>query len=257
MEWWATAFDELYLRLFETMLGPERTEREVMGSRVMLGLRPGDRILDLCCGQGRHAVPLARAGYRVAGLDHSAYLLDQARQRAAQVGAGVQWVQGDMRCLPWGERFDACLNLFTAFGYFDDEEDNQQVLHEVCRILKPGGKLLLDLSNRDYYLLRWLPRSWQRREGALVLEETDFDPLICRFTVTFTWIEGNHRQSISHSVRYYTAPEIEAMLWAAGLVPQAIYGDFDQTEFDIFSPRMIVVAQKPQNSLANGRAGGW
>ena len=245
MEWWATSFDELYLRLFEAMLSPERTEQEVMGSTVMLGLRPGDRILDLCCGQGRHAVPLARAGYRVAGLDRSVYLLDQARQRADRAGVGVQWVRGDMRRLPWGERFDACLNLFTAFGYFEGEEENQRVLDEVCRVLKPGGRLLLDLSNRDYCLLRWLPRSWQYRQGAVILDETDFDPLTCRFTVTFTWIDGDRRQSISHSVRHYTAPEIEAMLRTVGLTPQAVYGDFDQTEFDIFSPRMIVIAQKP------------
>jgi len=245
MPWWDIYFDELYLRLFQTILNPDRTAREVAGTMEMLNLQPGDQILDLCCGQGRHAVPLAQAGYRVTGLDRSLCLLNQAQQRMKIAGAQVQWVQGDMRWLPWREQFDACLNLFTAFGYFDDEEENQQVLEEVCRALKPEGVLLLDLSNRDYYLLRWWPRAWQRQGEAIILEETDFDPLTCRFTMTFTWIEGQRSQSISHSVRHYTAPEIEAMLRAAGLVPRAIYGDFDQTEFDIYSQRMIVIAQKP------------
>jgi SAM-dependent methyltransferase len=149
-----------------------------------------------------------------------------------------------MRRLPWKEQFDACINLFTAFGYFDKEEENQQVLHQVHRVLKPGGLFLLDISNRDYYLLRLWPRAWRRQGKAVILEETGFDPNTCRFTMTFTWLEGKNRQSLTHSVRYYTAPELSAMLRTAGLEPTAIYGDFDASEFDLSSQRLIIVARK-------------
>lgn len=244
MHWWAGQFDERYLRMFETILTPERTVQEVAGVQAMLDLRSGAQILDLCCGQGRHAVPLARAGYRMTGLDYSAYLLSQAQQAAQAAGAGVQWVRGDMRRLPWHEQFDVCINLFTAFGYFEDEADNQEVLQEVCRVLRPGGEFLLDLSNRDYNLLQWWPRTWKRHGKAIILEETDFEPRSCRFRMTFTWIKGQRQESLTHSVRHYTAPELTAMLRAAGLTPTAIYGDFEGGAFDLYSKRLIVVAKK-------------
>ena len=212
----------------------------------MLHLRPGARILDLCCGQGRHSVPLARAGYRVTGLDRSPYLLEQAQQQASEASVEIQWVRGDMRRLPWQGHFDACLNLFTAFGYFEDDTENQEVLHQIHRILRPGGHVLLDVANRDYHLLSMWPTSWQRVGSALILEETSFDPVTCRFTTTFTWVDGKERESLTHSVRHYTAPELKTMLQTAGLLPIAVYGGFDGSELELDSKRLIIVAQKPQ-----------
>ena len=244
MSWWDTYFGELYLRIFGAILTPGHTAQEVAWIMTALDQRPGARILDLCCGQGRHAVPLARAGFQVAGLDLSTYLLDQARQSAAEAEVEVEWTLGDMRSLPWREAFDGCINMFTAFGYFEDEADNQQVLHQVCQALKPGGKLLLDLSNRDYYLLRLWPRAFRRHGEAVILEETEFDPRTCRFTTSFTWLEGGQEESLTHSVRYYTVPELKGMLRAAGLAIAALYGNFDGSEFGLHSRRMIVVASK-------------
>lgn len=245
MTWWEIHFDELYLRIFHTMVNPDRTAQEVAGVVTLLDLKPGARVLDLCCGQGRHAVPLARAGYRMTGLDHSIYLLAQAQQAERRAEVQVDWVRGDMRWLPWGERFDACLNLFTAFGYFEDDAQNEEVLCEVRRVLKPGGRLLLDLSNRDYYLLRLWPKAWRRHGRATILEETNFDPLTGRFSMTFTWAEGANWQSLTHSVRHYTAPELANMLRRAGMLPIAFFGDFDGSDFDLTSKRLIVVAQRP------------
>jgi ubiquinone/menaquinone biosynthesis C-methylase UbiE len=248
MPWWDIYFDELYLRMFETVLTPERTAQEVSGVVAMLGLQPGARILDLCCGQGRHAVPLARAGYRVTGLDRSSYLLGQAQRAAQKANVPVEWVRGDMRWLPWREQFDVCLNLFTAFGYFQDDAENQRVLHQVYEVLKPGGTFLLDVSNRDYYLLRLWPYSWRRHGQAFILEQTRFDPVACRFIMTFTWVEEGRTESLTHSVRHYTTPELSNMVQDAGLLPVAIYGDFDGRKLDLDSKRLIVVAQKPRNA---------
>ena len=93
MPWWDIYFNELYLRMFETIQTPERTAREVAGDMTMLDLEPGARILDLCCGQGRHAVPLSQAGYHLTGLDRSVYLLGQAKLAANAAGVNVQWVR--------------------------------------------------------------------------------------------------------------------------------------------------------------------
>ena len=248
MPWWDVHFDELYLHISETILTPDRTAREVAGIMTLLGLRPPARILDLCCGQGRHAVPLARAGYQVAGLDRSTYLLGEAQRTATRAGVEVQWVRGDMRWLPWRGQFDACVNLFTAFGYFDEEAENQSVLEQVCNVLKPGGLFLLDVSNRDYYLLHLWPNYWRRHGEATLLEETEFDPITSRFTMTFTWAKGADWRSLTHSVRHYTVPELKGMLERAGLSPIAVYGDFDGSEFELYSKRLIMVSQKPKGS---------
>jgi SAM-dependent methyltransferase len=244
MPWWDVYFNELYLRMCGSILTPDRTAQEVAGVMTLLHLQPGARILDLCCGQGRHAVPLAQAGYRMTGLDRSPYLLGKAQQGTEEAGVQVQWVRGDMRWLPWREQFDACVNLFTAFGYFEDEAENERVLQQVGNVLKPGGLFLLDVSNRDYYLLHLWPNAWRRHGRAVILEETRFDPISCRFTMTFTWAEGGRWESLTHSVRYYTAPELAGMLRRARLTPTAFYGDFDASPFDLDSKRLIVVAQK-------------
>lgn len=247
MPWWEVYFDELYLRIIATILTPERTAQEVAGVMSMLDLRPGAQILDLCCGQGRHAVPLARAGCQMTGLDRSSYLLGKAQQAAEKAKVEVQWVRGDMRWLPWREQFDACVSLFTSFGYFEDEAENEQVLHQVYSVLRPGGILLLDMSNRDYYLLHLWPNAWRQYGRAVILEETTFDPITSRFNMTFTWADGSKWESLTHSVRHYTAPELAGMLQRAGLTPVTFYGDFDGSQFDLYSKRMIVVAQKPRD----------
>jgi SAM-dependent methyltransferase len=242
--WWAGYFQELYLRMFDALWSTAHTAQEVAWIVEALDLEPGTRLLDLCCGQGRHAVPLARAGCRVTGLDRSTYMLERAREAAGKAGVAVRWVRGDMRRLPWRGAFDACIDLFTSFGYFEDEADNQEVLHQVCGALRPGGWFLLDLSNRDYYLLHLWPRSWRHAGEAVILEETAFDPVTCRFSMTSTWLEGGRSESLSYSVRYYTLPEVEAMLRTAGLAPVACYGDFDGRAFGLDSQRLIIVARK-------------
>jgi SAM-dependent methyltransferase len=244
MSWWKTYFGELYLRLFATMVTPEGTAQEVAGVLALLDLRPGARVLDLACGQGRHAVILARLGYRVAGLDRSAALLGRAQEEARAAVVEVTWVQGDMRSLPFGQEFDACLSLFTSFGYFQDEAENEEVLQQVYGALRPGGALFLDLTNRDHQLQHACPTSWRRHGAAIVMEETHFDPATCRSTTTFTWLEGGQAESITHSVRHYTAPEMKAMLRRAGLEPVALYGDMAGSTFAAGSKRLIVVARK-------------
>ncbi len=244
MDWWKTYFGELYLRLFAAMATPEATAREVSAVLALLEPRPGARILDLACGQGRHAVVLARLGYRLTGLDRSAVLLHRAAEAARAATAGVAWVLADMRSLPFGPEFDACVSLFTSFGYFQDEADNEEVLRQVAGVLRPGGQLLLDLKNHDTHLQQLWPNTWRRQGEAIILEETRFEPATCRATTTFTWLEGGQAESITHSVRLYTAAEVQAMLRRADLEPMALYGDMDGSPLARGSKRLIVVARK-------------
>src|SRR5512135_491590 len=118
--WFETIFDERYPDLFEPLEG--NAEEEVEGILVFLALPLGAAVEDLGCGRGRHAIPLARRGYRVTGVDISDYMLQKARRSAAREGVDVEWVQEDMRTFCRRDAFDLVISLFTSFGYFSDEE---------------------------------------------------------------------------------------------------------------------------------------
>src|SRR5215208_7927036 len=128
VEWWASYFDAQYLLEYEPIFAPERDRREVARLVELLGLPSGARILDVPCGQGRHAHLLAEAGFDVDGLDYSRDLLALARRRGT--GARLRYTRGDMRKLPakWSGRFSAVLNLFTSFGFFAEPSDDRAVL---------------------------------------------------------------------------------------------------------------------------------
>src|SRR6266545_6206025 len=149
------AFDEDYLYFYEELLTPERTAGEVDLVWKLLELEPGLGLLDLACGHGRIANPLAERGVRVTGLDATTLFLELARADAAERGVEVEYVEGDMRSIPWSGRFDRVLNWFTSFGYFGDD-DNRRVLHEAYEALKPGGLLAVEVNNSDNLLRRYL-----------------------------------------------------------------------------------------------------
>jgi SAM-dependent methyltransferase len=245
MPWWEQFFDEHYFDLYDLYLTPERTAREVEGVIQILTLPPGAKVLDLCCGHGRHTIPLARAGYQVTGLDLSEVFLRLARQDAAAAGVAVTWVQRDMRDIPFQDEFDAIVNLFTAFGYFDDEAENQKVLEAVARALKPGGRFLIDTINRDWLAKVFLPRDWERLGEILVWRERSFDPIAGRSTEIMHWEKDGLRHTRSNAVRVYTATELTSMLAAAGLRLVKAYGGLDGSELVFGSRRIALLAEKP------------
>lgn len=247
--WWQRIFaDGSYLRLWSSHLTPERTEREVAGILDLLRPTPGAAILDLACGQGRIAVPLAQRGYRVTGLDLSEQLLDVARAAADAAGVIVEWHRADMRDIPaeWAGRFDYIINIFTAFGYFEDEAENQRVLAGVARALKPDGRFLIESMNRDGVMGRFQERGWYEADGLLVCTEVRFDPIRGIASTVDRWDEDGERQSLHHSVRLYTPTELAALLRAVGLEPVATYGGLAGGELSHESWRLALVAEKPR-----------
>src|SRR5881397_2183435 len=135
MEWWQDYFDAQYLLEYEPLFSLERDRVESARLLDVLGLPAGSRVLDVPCGQGRHAHLLAEAGFDVDGLDYSEDLLEIARRRGT--GRSLRYTQGDMRRLParWTARFDAVLNLFTSFGFFLDPADDARVVEQFARVL--------------------------------------------------------------------------------------------------------------------------
>lgn len=247
MPWYEELFGEEYLRICRPALTEERTTREVEGIVRLLDLPPGSALLDLCCGYGRIAIPLAERGYQVTGQDLSEVLLRHAREDAAARGASVRWIHSDMRRIPFEAEFDAVINIFTAFGYLESEEEDTTVLRQVAAALKPGGRFLIEIFHRDNLMRRYRPHQIDRHEdGLIVLHEGDLDLLASRNHVTITMLyPDGSRRTLGHSVRMYTLTELAGMLDTAGLPVEVYYGGLDGSELTLDSRRLVVIARKP------------
>jgi D-alanine-D-alanine ligase len=163
-DWWRTLFNSLYLETDgDVVENDHNTEQEIDLLVASAGLEPNDRILDLCCGQGRHAIELARRGFRhVTGIDRSRYLVRLARKRAKQRELSLSFHEGDARKFRVRESNFHCVAILgNSFGYFDREEDDVAVLEAVKRALASGGVLAMDLTDGDWMRQNFEPRSWE------------------------------------------------------------------------------------------------
>lgn len=253
LPWYVTFFDRDYLRMYTPFLPPKKTEQEVKDIIALLNLQQGDHFLDLCCGYGRHAIPLARYGCNVTGLDLSSLFLQQAQEQAEQTGTRIRWCQGDMQNIPFVNEFDYIINVFTSFGYFPQEEDDQRVLFQVAKALKPGGKFLLETVYQPRIIRNTSPHGIIRYDdGLIVLEERHIDLLGSRNEVHISLLYPNGTRTEHHqSIRIYTLTEIIRMLTAAGLQMQAYYGGLDGSTLSLDS-RLVLVSKKADSSRKNG-----
>jgi SAM-dependent methyltransferase len=244
-EWWASYFDAQYLLEYQPIFTLERDRRDVSRVMEVLGLPAGARILDVPCGQGRHAHPLAEAGFDVTGLDYSADLLRHARARGT--GAHLRYRRGDMRRLPreWTGRFDAVLNLFTSFGFFVHPADDARVIREFARVLKPGGALLWHGGSRDGVVARFVSRDWWTADdGTMIGHERSFDPLSGLLSVRTTVQGAGGAAEREHQIRLYTATRLAELCLDAGLVVEQAWEGMRDRPLARTSSEMMVLARK-------------
>jgi SAM-dependent methyltransferase len=251
--WYVDFFDGDYLRIFLPVLPDERTAAEVNAVVERLGLAPGARLLDLCCGHGRHAVPLAQLGYRVTGLDRSRPLLERAAALAAAGGERVGLVRADMRRLPFADAsFDAVLNLFNAFGYLEDDTQDELALAEVARVLRPGGRFLQELANREALVRGWHDSDVTRTgDGLVVLQERTLNLRSGRERVRYTLLEPDgRRRTTEHAIRLYALTELEAMLGRVGLELLAVHGDLDGGPLELDSSFVVTLSGRASKGIS-------
>lgn len=244
--WYEEVFDEDYLRTLPFMTA-EQTAREVQFIRDALSPPEGGEVLDVGCGYGRHALDLASQGLRVTGLDLSLPLLIRAADHAQKRGLSVNFVHADMREMTYSGQFDAAYCMLSSFGYFD-EETNLRVATAICKSLKPGGRFLLDIINRDY-IVRDLPsRVWWEGDGCVVLEEVDFNYHTSRVLIRRSVVFGNGRQVEQDlSVRAYSLHELGKLLRQAGVRVLDVSGGLGTKSrfFGAASRNIIAVCERP------------
>ena len=235
------AFGEDYLYFYETWLTDEVDERQTELVWDVLELELGAEVLDVACGHGRIANRLAGRGAVVTGLDADLFFLARARE----AGSGAEYVEGDMRELPFGDAsFDATLLWFTSFGYFDDE-GNRAVLRELRRVLRPGGRAVIDLQNLPLVLARFQRQSFVRRGADVLLDEHGgLDEETRTLETTRTYVRGGEVREIRFRVRCFLPEEIRDWLLAAGFGQVDLLGP-EGEPFTPASRRLIAVARAP------------
>ncbi len=241
--WWESFFGPDYLKQYEHTLA--RTAAEVDGIEKILHLRKGARILDLACGAGRHSIELAKRGYAVTGYDLSEALIRRARADAKRAKAKVSFVRGDMRDLRFRGAFDAVINMFSSFGYFEAVDDDRKVLEGIARALKARGKFLMDRFNRESLAYELPQMGWRAGEdGSVVLQEDTFDVLRGRYDTRQIVIDREGTREHRASVRAYTLPELKELLDEAGLHIHRVLGGLDLSAYRARSRRLVLYAVK-------------
>jgi SAM-dependent methyltransferase len=210
----------------------------------LLKLQPGTSICDLCCGLGRHSLELGRLGYRVTGVDRTGLYIEQAKKKADEQGLNIRFVQEDMRTFCEPNAFDAVINVFTSFGYFEDAADDKQVLENVYTSLKDSGKFLIDIMGKEVLARIFQEKRWREEDGVIILEEAklteDWSSVDSRWII----IRNGRRDECRFTLRLYSAAQLSELLKSCGFGRVEVYGDLSGSAYDQTAKRLVEVAHK-------------
>ncbi|MGD8448397.1 MAG: methyltransferase domain-containing protein [Desulfobacterales bacterium] len=229
-DWWRNIFNSLYLKTDADVVEDLNiTRKEVDLFTNILNLSTDDTILDLCCGQGRHVLELARRKYKVEGLDRSRYLIQKAKASAKKENLNLKFKEGDARKLPFSpDSFEVVTMIGNSFGYFESVRDDLRILKEIFRVLKPWGQVLLDVTNGEYLREKFQARSWEWIDKKLfVCRErslsADRQRLISREVVTDV-TKGVIADQF-YAERLYTKDDLFTLLGQAGFSDVVVHGE--------------------------------
>ena len=251
-DWWKTLFDETYLITdARTVCDKGLTCGEVDFLERVLKLEKSWPILDLCGGQGRHSLELSRRGFQdVTVLDYSKVLINLGREMAQKEGLNIRFTRRDARKtgLP-DKRFKVIIVMASSFGYFVDEDENEKILREAFRLLKPRGSLFLDLPHREYVLKNFTPQSWHEASEEIVVcrKRRLGEDIVYGREMVICKTRGMIRDS-TYCTRLYSPEKITKMLRSTGFASIVIQKDFvshgAEGDYGLMTNRMIVIADK-------------
>jgi len=210
----------------------------------LLNLNPEMKVLDLCCGVGRHSIELAKRGYNVSGVDRTESYLEKAKKRAGSEGVSIDFAKEDARIFRRDNSYNLVMNLFTSFGFFGDQEDDRRVAENVYNSLKPGGIFLMELNSKDIILRDFSPRGWNRIDDIYILEEREFVDSCAGMKMKWIIIKDEKFNEVELTLRLYSATELRSLLISCGFGKIEIYGDLDGNPYDHKAKRLVVAAYK-------------
>ena len=241
--WQSNFFRGVALDFWRLAMTPEITATEVQFLERALAIAPGARLLDVPCGNGRHAIELAKRGCRLTGIDLAAEYIDEARR--APVDA--EWILGDMCHLPWSDTFDGAYCMGNSFCYLDPEAA-PKFLQAIARALQPGARFALATGMAAESILPTLqPKRWHRTGDILTLSEARYDAAESRLDIDYTFIRNGEIETRPTSSYCFTVAEIRRMHTAAGLDTVELSAWGAEGPYRMGSPGLLMVSQKPSS----------
>lgn len=223
----------------------EKSAQEVALLTALLALTPGAKILDMPCGVGRHSLELARRGFAVTGVDRTREYLAECRSAAEREGLATEWVEGDMREFRRAGAFDVVINMYTSFGYFEDQDQDRRVAAGMFESLRSGGQVLFEMMGKEILSRTFRASDWHEEpDGTIVLEQR-------ALSRDWSWIENRwvftkdgKTREMTFSHRLYDAPALVTLLEEAGFVDLKAYGSLAGAAYDEDAERLVVVGRK-------------
>jgi SAM-dependent methyltransferase len=224
----------------------DATHEQVDQVLELLQIEPGAQVLDLCCGPGRHSLELARRGFSVTGVDRTTLYLEQARKQAQIEKLSAEFIQEDMRRFRQPDGFNAAINLYTSFGYFDDPADDRHVLANLFSSLKQDGTLVMEMMSKEVLARIFRERDWWQDEGdgTLFLEERKLTSDWTRVESRWILVRDGTQREFTLTLRLYAASELTVLLEDCGFETVEIYGGLEGEPYDHTAKRLVAVARR-------------
>jgi len=217
---------------------------------TLLEMKPGESVLDLACGFGRHSIPLAKLGFNVTGIDLNQSFIKEASEKANEQGLTAKFECVDMRKFKKPEKFENVIITYNSFGYFENPNDDRIVIRNCYQSLKPGGKLLLQDVTREWiatHRTSKVSRYWfENSDGSIRLEETSANDDWTWNTTRWILIKGSERREYTYGMRIYSAAEYIDLLSSEGFENPQSFGGFSGKSYEEDKDHLILVVEKPK-----------
>jgi len=214
--------------------------------KVLSLTRPnGKAVLDLCCGPGRCSIALAKAGFKVTGIDRTSFLLNKARIKAREAKENIEWIETDMRDFVRPGAFNLVISMFTSFGYFDNKDEDLEVLKHTHTNLRPGGVCLIDVTGKE-----WLAKVYQETisdilpDGTKRIQRHEIFDDWTRIRNEWILIRKGRAKSFKFHHTIYSGQELRDRMEQAGFIKVKLFGSFEGDEYGQNAQRLIAVGYK-------------
>lgn len=233
--WYTSWFNTPYYHTLYKDRDYEEAEQFMENLTQKLGLTPGDKILDLACGRGRHSIKLHKLGFRVTGVDLSPKSIQHAKQFET---AGLEFIVHDM-CEPLDRKFAAVFNLFTSFGYFEQEADNLRTIKAIKKELEPNGYGVIDFLNVPYSIANLVPKETKTVNGIEFNIQREYKNKYIYKHIAFT---DNQNYNYTERVSALTLEDFKRMFNEVGVKLKYTFGNYSLASYKAYSsPRLILI----------------
>ena len=241
-DWYKTFFktwDFIQLHFYSSV----QTRKHANFIWKVLNLKKGLKVLDVPCGNGRIGFELAKKGCSVTGIDINENIIEKAKQASKKRKPKVDFHTGDMRKIPWKNKFDAAICWWGSFGYFD-EKGNIDFIKAVSSSLKKGGKFIIDTHIMETLLPKYQPKGWDKIGDIKVIQDRRFDPINSRIIVDWIFIKNGKEIIQTSSIQLYTYKELTTLLMKYRFDNFKAYGSLNTKDNELLGKRLYLVAEK-------------